>query len=70
MRYAIIQDDNKGRSLFWSETLQQWIELDGEPSAIAALTSVMRSDKSQFNDGSNVEDLLSEIAREIDKKYA
>lgn len=62
MKYGIIQNDKKQQSLFWSETMQQWIEIEGKFDVIQVLTKMMRN-------GNKCDCLLEGIAYEVEKKY-
>jgi hypothetical protein len=62
MKYGIIQNDKKQQSLFWSETLQQWIEIEGQFDVVQVLTKLMRK-------GNKCDCLLEAIANEVEKKY-
>jgi hypothetical protein len=66
MRYAIIQDDNKKRSLFWHEQTQQWYQLDGDYNIVGCLVELMRERPNIAME----EGLLSSMSRAIEKKYA
>ena len=66
MRYGIIQNDNRQQTLFWSEKLKQWIEVEGPYSAMRILAKAMRGQKNTHKD----EEILEAIAGEINKKYA
>ena len=62
MRYGIIQNDKRRQSLFWSETLQQWVEIEGQYDVVQILTDLMRK-------GNKCDCLLDAIAKEVEKKY-
>ena len=62
MQYGIIQNDKRQQSLFWSETMQQWIEIEGQYDTVQILTKLMR-------EGRKCDCLLDAIAKEVERKY-
>jgi hypothetical protein len=62
MRYGIIQNDKRQQSLFWSETMKQWIEIEGQYDTVQILTKLMR-------EGRKCDCLLDAIAKEVERKY-
>jgi hypothetical protein len=66
MRYGIIQNDNRQQTLFWSEKLKQWIEVEGQYSAMRILAKAVRGQKYTHKS----EEILEAIVGEINKKYA
>ena len=66
MRYGIIQNDNNQQTLFWSEKFKQWIEVEGQFTAMRILAKAVRGQKYAHKS----EEILEAIVDEINKKYA